>query len=82
MHYKLTRGTMQEDPNKNPPRHLLFGYGLLDVGGVVVANYLAAGIKRTALQAAVHSYAQANGKKFETSKSIMDRGCLTIKRVE
>ena len=82
MLYKLTRGTMQPDTAKKPPLHLRYGFGLLDVGGVVVADCALEGITKIRLQRAIHNYAQATGKQFKTRASVTSANCVTIKRIK
>lgn len=82
MLYKLTRGSMQSDEYRKQPMHLRYGFGLLDVGGVLVADCKPEGIERIALQRAVHTYAQSTGKQFKTYKTLGEALCVTIKRIK
>lgn len=82
MLYKLTRGTMQPDATKKPPIHQRYGFGLLDVGGVVVADCALEGITKISLQRAIHNYAQETGKRFKTRASVTSETCITIKRLK
>lgn len=82
MFYKLTRGSVQSDEEKKQPMHIRYGFGLLEVGGVLVADCKPEGIERIALQRAVHTYAQAAGRQFQTYKTHGEVLCVTIKRLK
>lgn len=77
--FRLSRGAF-EDIEASEPMHTQFGYGTMAVGAVIVADYRAAGLPAIKLQRAVHSYAQAVGKKFTTRKTL-DKDAVVIKRV-